>query len=430
MFEDYVNNGTIFCNKQGLRATELLEPETDRVEGLYKVTARVPISPFDVTDRFLFLNDSDFNSAGVLDPAKLLRVQTVLDRTGRGEREVLYCSSGAFNGKVGVEPRTISSVVFKGSVHSVSGDSILWFIDNQTNYLRAYNALTRARLSTHDISLGNGFWLGCLSDGIHIWVINALSRTAKAFNIETLSPATLNEISLGTGSWVGGMSDGFTLWFLNNSHPDSMLIAYNADTLGRDADKDIELGSGNFGGGTYSNRVIYVIEHTTGAIIAFNSQTRQRDQSKEFDIAGTNYTGLTALNENLWVINTTNNMALAYNLESKQQVTAQNISLGTGAWTGGTYFISINELATIPHPISDLYKQFSLDLIIREKNNPWIFDYTHRIPVVISLDQAFTQPQITYGNTNITLTKASNTGVLSVWYGTPIPEEVNQIFLK
>ena len=375
LFEDYVNNGAIFCNKEGLRATEYYEPEADRIEGLYKVTTRKQSGDFDTGDRLLFLNDSDFTQSQVLTPNKIVRVQTVLDRTGRGEREILYCSSGAYAGDITIEPRMQSSVIFKGAVHSVSGDSVLWFIDNQTNHLRAYNAVTRARISNRDISLGNGFWLGCLSDGIHIWVINALDRNAKAFNIETLSPSTLNEISLGTGSWVGGMSDGTTLWFLNNSHPDSMLIAYNADTLGRDADKDIELGAGNFGGGTFSNGIIYVIEHTTGAIVAFNAQTRERDQSKEFDIAGTNYTGLTALNENLWVINTTNNMALAYNLESKQQVTAQNIALGAGAWTGGTYFISINELATIPRTLADIYSRLTLDVIIRGKDNPWLFDY-------------------------------------------------------
>ena len=54
----------------------------------------------------------------------------------------------------------------------------------------------------------------------------------------------------------------------------------------------------------------------------------------------------------------------------------------------------------------------------------------NRIPIVISLNQAFTQPEITYGDTNIPFTKVSGMSDLSVWYGTAIPEEINKIYLK
>ena len=146
LLDDYVNKGIVYCNKIGLSSMEVFNTESDLIEGMYKVVCRKQTEDFDVSDRLLFLKDSDFTTNKVLSDDQILRVESIIDKTGRGERLNINCRSGVFVGKAPVEPRSLKNVIFKGGVGSVISQSVLWFLDNTTNYLRAYNANNENRI--------------------------------------------------------------------------------------------------------------------------------------------------------------------------------------------------------------------------------------------------------------------------------------------
>ena len=57
----------------------------------------------------------------------------------------------------------------------------LWFVDDTTNMAIARDAVTLALDPTKDIDLGDGNWLGGLSDGTTLWFINNTTNMAIAY---------------------------------------------------------------------------------------------------------------------------------------------------------------------------------------------------------------------------------------------------------
>ena len=435
LFEDYVNNGTIFCNKQGLRATELLEPETDRVEGLYKVTARVPISPFDVTDRLLFLADSDFNSAGVLDPAKLLRVQTIMDRTGRGEREVLYCSSGVFNGKVGVEPRTISSVVFKGAVQG-NVINTAYYLNNTANRAVAYDLYHFMRDRNKDIALSSATWLGVTSNQMFIWFINGntTQNNAECYNGFNRRREARFDIQLGSGRWRGGPFHGNIMWFVNNQN--GMAVAYNSNTRQRVPSKDIRLSGGIWSGGFTDGFNIFFINQSFNRAVGYSPVTLQPDRNKNIDLGSGTWTGGLSNNDELWVIDNNAGFARSYDAITLLRLAHldKNLDDPSGSYVGGCFvrqIVSNFDFSNISNKI-DLYKtgDFNLDIVLLGKDNPWIFDDANkRVPILVTLDADLSRPSIKY-NEQTHIMNPSNQAELQgfyLWYANDVPNDVNKI---
>ena len=132
----------------------------------------------------------------------------------------------------------------------VSDGTTLWFIDRSApDTAFAYNAATRARDASRDITLGNSEWEGGVSDGTTLWFITSTSPdTAFAYNAATRARDASRDITLALGSfWRGGVSDGTTLWFIDSDAPDTA-FAYNAATRARDASRDITLALGDWAG--------------------------------------------------------------------------------------------------------------------------------------------------------------------------------------
>ena len=433
LLSDYINKGIVYCNKIGLSSMEVFNTESDLIEGMYKVVCRKQTEDFDVSDRLLFLKDSDFTTNKVLSDDQILRVESIIDKTGRGERLNINCRSGVFVGKAPVEPRSLKNVIFKGGVGSVISQSVLWFLDNTTNYLRAYNANNENRMSSQDINLGSGFWLGAVSDGTNIWAIDAISRTATAFNISNLM-RTGSQISLGTGSWVGGMSDGVDIWFINNQSSGSMAIAYRKDNLSRDGDKDINIGSPDFpnpnwGEGTYTNGILYIADHNTGWIRAWSNVDMSRRGDKDINTGLNTITGITSTDNYLWAIDGTT--AKAWSLQDNSRQSSKDINIGAGGFSGATSNTTINDLITIPNNPLDLFKiGFTLDVIIRDYQNPWIFDSDFRIPVVISFVKDLTTPTLVVNDRKVAMTKVINITDKSIFYGSEVPMDTNQIYIE
>ena len=433
LFYDYVNQGNVFCTKKAISSNELYKAETDRMLGNYRIECRPKQTAFDVSDRLLFLRNSNFKKNVVLTDDQILRIESVIDKTGRGERLTIDCSSGAFAGTAPVEPRSLKSVIFKGAVGSVVSESVIWFLDNTSNYLRAFDSKTKQRMQDKDISLGSGFWLGAVSDGTNIWVIDAISRTATAYSISSLR-RTSSQISLGQGSWVGGMSDGVDIWFINNQSGGSMAIAYNVRSLSREGDKDINIGTPSFdqpnwGGGTYSNGILYIADHSNGWLRAWNVTDVSRNGDKDINTGLGNITGIASNDDYVWAIDSTT--AKAWSLQDKSRQTSQDIFLGTGGFSGATSNITINDLITVPKTPLEIFKiGFTLDVIIRGNQNPWIFDNSFRIPAIISLDINLDPPVLNFNNTKMQMTKVTNITDISVFYGSEIPTNTTQIYIE
>ena len=60
LFYDYVNQGNVFCTKKAISSNELYKAETDRMLGNYRIECRPKQTAFDVSDRLLFLRNSNF----------------------------------------------------------------------------------------------------------------------------------------------------------------------------------------------------------------------------------------------------------------------------------------------------------------------------------------------------------------------------------
>ena len=176
----------------------------------------------------------------------------------------------------------------------VAGNTI-WLLNDTTGSADAYNALTRARESSKDISLGSGTWQGAVSDGTTLWFTQFANTTAVAYNASTGARDGAKDITLA-GSRnehrTGAAYDGTTLWFVNDT--DDTAYAYTASTRGRDSSKDIKLGSADAWNSAVSDgTTIWFVrqtlstrfpEPTTYVARAYNASTLARDSAKDIDL--------------------------------------------------------------------------------------------------------------------------------------------------
>ena len=206
----------------------------------------------------------------------------------------------------------------------VSDGTTLWFVTFSANPIaRAYNASTRARDSSKDITLiGNPASLrsGVFADNT-LWFIDFQTDIARAYNASTRARDSSKDISLGTGTWYGGASDGITLWFIDDDT--DTVYAYNASTRARDSSKDIRLaGSTLWSGAVYAVGTLWFSSFSGGTSIAYayNASTRARDSSKDISLPATNSSNAwrsgVSDGTTLWFVGGGTTQARAYSLPS------------------------------------------------------------------------------------------------------------------
>ena len=143
------------------------------------------------------------------------------------------------------------------------------------------------------------------------------------------------DIDLGSGGWTGGTSDGTTLWFASNSLDEA--IAYTAATLARDSDKDISLGTGAWLAGLSDGTTLWFVRNNTDEAIAYSAATQERDSDKDisFFLLGLAWRGGTSDGTTLWIVNHTLDIAYAYTAATQERDSDKDIELGTGNWFSG-----------------------------------------------------------------------------------------------
>ena len=185
----------------------------------------------------------------------------------------------------------------------------------------------------------------------------------------------------------------------------------------------------NWGGGTYSNGILYIADHSNGWLRAWNVTDVSRNGDKDINTGLGNITGIASNDDYVWAIDSTT--AKAWSLQDKSRQTSQDIFLGTGGFSGATSNITINDLITVPKTPLEIFKiGFTLDVIIRGNQNPWIFDNSFRIPAIISLDINLDPPVLNFNNTKMQMTKVTNITDISVFYGSEIPTNTTQIYIE
>lgn len=446
LFEDYVNQGAIYCDKQGLQSIELFDPSTKRIESRYKVTCRKPMKDFKDGDRFLFLNTEDFMQAGQLSDDKLLRVFSYIDKTGRGERITLDCKGGAYIGQGTIEPNATKNVIFKGALE---GDitEVIWFLDNRTNSAVAYTPSSRIRDFMKDINHGPGSWLGSVAYNRTVWFINGTDNPvrAEAYDAITLNRTAQQDIILGEGQWSGGVANDGVLWFINNRV--RMAFAYNANSRVRMPSKDIDLGNGLWAGGLSDGFTLWFVNSSFNTAVSFKADTLQPFRQNVISLGSGIWTAGVSDGVTLWFVNAQSRIAVAYNALTLSADVSRNINLGTGSWTGACFIKQIMppQIRNQHHlmqpvifeemtDIESIYKEgYNIDMLIRdgEHKQNWIFDNANsRIPVIISLDNQFEAPVLEVNGQDMRLVKYSTSNQLNVWHGTSIPPETKKIFIK
>ena len=120
IFAEYKNKGVFHCNKKTLRGFELFNQTDDRMQNKHRVITRPQPDNFVPGDRLLFIGNTDFTKDVALREDQILRVESFIDKTNRGERVEIDCSGGAFVGPAPVDQQSLKSIIFKGAVASLS----------------------------------------------------------------------------------------------------------------------------------------------------------------------------------------------------------------------------------------------------------------------------------------------------------------------
>ena len=162
----------------------------------------------------------------------------------------------------------------------------IWILQSGANYLRAWNALSKARDSSKDISLGAGTFSAPVYNQGNIWVVIGTEARAYSTNNQQRD-SSVGVIAVGAGSWTRAFSDDVTLWFINNTT--NRALAWNASSLARDSSKDFGLGSGFWDGSAQSDTAIYLLDRNNvpPVLRAYTKQSRQRRATKDFALPQT-----------------------------------------------------------------------------------------------------------------------------------------------
>ena len=433
LLDDYVNKGIVYCNKIGLSSMEVFNTESDLIEGSYKVVCRKQTEDFDVSDRLLFLKDSDFTTNKVLSDDQILRVESIIDKTGRGERLNINCRSGVFVGKAPVEPRSLKNVIFKGAVQG-NVINTAYYLNNTANRAVAYDLYHFRRDSSRDISLNSASWLGVTSNQMFIWFINGntTQNNAECYNGFNRQREARFDIQLGSGRWKGGPFHGNIMWFINNQI--GMAVAYDSNTRQRVTSKDISLGSGIWAGGFTDGFNIFFINQSFNRAVGYSPVTLQTDRNKNINLGSGTWTGGLSNNDELWVIDNNSGFARSYDANTLLRLSHLDKNLPTGNYVGGCFIrqiVSDFDFSNINNKI-DLYKtgNFNLDIIQSGQDNPWIFDDANkRVPILVTLDADLSRPSIKYNDQTHIMNpsnQAESQGFY-LWYTDDIPIDVNKI---
>ena len=251
----------------------------------------------------------------------------------------------------------------------------VWFVDDATNYARAWTASTRARDEDKDINLGNPTglikWDGVVCDGTTLWFTyhTVINTYARAYVASTRVRDEDKDIYFGRGQGArdGSVTDGTTLWFIGIS----TAYAYNASTQARDANKDINLlSNASFKGGFTDRTTLWFVGDTNDYARAYDlskllsrdpmavrDDTRNlRDATRDINLGTGSWRGGVRVGDDYWIIDDTTNYARAYfertNISARD--TTKDLVLGSGAGSdytgavtdGTTFWITENSLDT------------------------------------------------------------------------------------
>ena len=176
---------------------------------------------------------------------------------------------------------------------ATSDGTTIWIIDNiersvgQGKFARAFRVSTRVSDSSKDISLGAGNFYGAAIAGNTLWFLNNTTNTLVAYNATTLARTSARDISLGDFLWYGAASDGQTVWVLH----DNSLLAYNASTRARDSARDIDLeGIGtNWRSVVIVNGILWVVDGTANYARAFRVSVATDDGETNVKVGSATY---------------------------------------------------------------------------------------------------------------------------------------------
>ena len=195
-----------------------------------------------------------------------------------------------------------------------------------------------SRDADKDIDLGSGVWRGAVTDGTTIWAIEFTTQKGCAWEAASLDRAAAKDINInslvGGGSWHGAVSDGTTIWFVDaGGHARAVIISPRSRSHAR----DIVLGSGSWTGGASDGTTIWFVNQTTGVAVAYSSSTRLRDADKDIDLgsgAPRRWRGGASDGTTLWFIDDEADYAQAIT-SSGLRDSSRNIYLHSGIWDGG-----------------------------------------------------------------------------------------------
>ena len=163
-------------------------------------------------------------------------------------------------------------------------------------------------MSTVVGSTPNGWRGGVYLNGYH-WIINVSSSNNVAFSFNSSRvQLAARDIILPRLGYERAFGFGNTVWFINTTH--NTADAYDVSGTGkptRDTSKDFNLGSGNWYGGSVSDKGIYLLDGIGNApsLRAYTKQDLQRRPERDHSLSTSGspfpaYRGLVLFDNNLY----------------------------------------------------------------------------------------------------------------------------------
>ena len=234
---------------------------------------------------------------------------------------------------------------YLGSIGNVKdGDNVeSIFANNETIWVlitpfsgnsrtHAYNSSTRARDSSKDISLEEGFYRGggaFIDNTMYIikFTSGNTANTALAYNSSTRARDSSKDISLGSGLWLNGFASNNTIWFTKEENSLYNLNAYSQTTTpGATIPPLINIPKGN-----YENR------NSDWAKSEFDAPEVQSD--KDFKIAVEEQRPGTRQDQNLSFVASGSTFTTTNPFPGIIRITYNNLSTDTDTYQRYTIFV-------------------------------------------------------------------------------------------
>ena len=242
-------------------------------------------------------------------------------------------------------------------------ENTIFMTDGSTAY--AFNKSDGSRDSSKDISIGSGSWTDCTNDGTTLWFIDNTSNYARAYVASTRARDSGKDINLGSGGWYGVANNGTNLWFSFyefDSETTTSTYALRAYTLPSTLPPETIPPLINIPKGNYENR------NTDWAKSEFDAPEVQSD--KDFKIAVEEQRPGTRQDQNLAFVASGSTFTTTNPFPGIIRITYNNLSTDTDTYQRYTVFVPLDgfEDSKAPHLLKIGSVNYALSYLETETN--------------------------------------------------------------